>query len=106
VPQIGVDPGQIALDIGRQFEAADRAALGSRMCSEILISLPVGLLACWPKERVRKGYRGPFVSSHDGCACRKLNPDILMVQSAQHWPAENVSGPLNGARGRRVLVQR
>jgi hypothetical protein len=40
------------------------------------------------------------------CACRKSNPDILMVQSAQHWPAENVPGPLNGARGRRVLVQR
>jgi hypothetical protein len=22
----------------------------------------------------------------DSCACRKSNPDILMIQSAQHWP--------------------
>jgi hypothetical protein len=40
------------------------------------------------------------------CACRKSNPDILMMSSAQHWPANNVPGPLNGARCRCILVQR
>jgi hypothetical protein len=29
-----------------------------------------------------------------------------MMQSAQHWPAKNVPGSLNGARCRRVFVQR
>jgi hypothetical protein len=29
------------------------------------------------------------------CAWRKSNPDVLIMQSAQHWPANNVPGPLN-----------
>jgi hypothetical protein len=41
-----------------------------------------------------------------GCECRKSNPDILMMQPAQHWPIKNLSGPLNGARCRCILVQR
>lgn len=31
-------------------------------------------------------------------ACRKSNPDILVVQSTQDRTAKNVSGALNGAR--------
>jgi hypothetical protein len=42
----------------------------------------------------------------DRCACRNSNPAILMMQSAQHWPAKNVPGSFDGARYRRVLVQR
>jgi hypothetical protein len=34
------------------------------------------------------------------CACRKSNPDILVVQSTQDRTAKNVSSPLNGARCR------
>jgi hypothetical protein len=40
------------------------------------------------------------------CAYRNLDPDILMMQSAQHRPATNVTGSFDGARYRRVLVQR
>jgi hypothetical protein len=40
-----------------------------------------------------------------GCACRKSNPDILVVQSTQDRTAKNVSSALNGARCRRILVQ-
>jgi SLOG family YspA-like protein len=40
------------------------------------------------------------------CACRKSIPDILMMQSAQHWPAKNVPGSVNGAPCRRAFVQR
>jgi hypothetical protein len=36
-------------------------------------------------------------------ACRKSNSDILMMQSAQHWPAKNVPGSFDGARYRRVV---
>jgi phosphate-selective porin OprO/OprP len=40
------------------------------------------------------------------CACHKLNPDILMVQSAENGTAKNTPCPLNGARDRRILLQR
>jgi hypothetical protein len=40
------------------------------------------------------------------CACRKSNPDVLVVQSTQDRTAKNVSSTLNGARCRRILVQR
>ncbi len=40
-----------------------------------------------------------------GCAYRKSNPDILVVQPAEHWAAKNLPGPLDGARDRRILLQ-
>jgi hypothetical protein len=49
-------------------------------------------------KSAKDGIRG------DGCACRNSNRDILMMQSAQHWPAKNVPGSFDGARYRRVLV--
>jgi hypothetical protein len=41
-----------------------------------------------------------------GCAYRKSNPAILMVQSAQDRTTDNASRSFGGARYRRVLVQR
>ena len=38
------------------------------------------------------------------CACRKSNPSVLVMQPAKDRTAKNVSGPLNGARHRRVLI--
>ncbi len=43
---------------------------------------------------------------HTPCACRKSNPDILVVQSTQDRTAENASSSLNGSRRWRILVQR
>ena len=40
-----------------------------------------------------------------GCPCRKLNPHILMVQSAQDWQRQNAAHGLDGTRYRRILVQ-
>jgi hypothetical protein len=37
------------------------------------------------------------------CACRKSNPDILMMQPAQDRTAKNVTDDLNGARYRCIL---
>src|ERR1700682_4949660 len=34
------------------------------------------------------------------CACRKSNPDILMMQPAQDWATKNVPGAIDGARDR------
>jgi hypothetical protein len=39
------------------------------------------------------------------CACRKLNPHILVMQSAQDRTAEYATNGLDGARDRRILVQ-
>jgi hypothetical protein len=44
--------------------------------------------------------RGPY-----WCACRKLNPDILVMQSAQGWATKNVPGAIDGARDRRIFLQ-
>jgi hypothetical protein len=32
------------------------------------------------------------------CACRKSNPNIFVVQSAEDWAAKNTPCPLHGAR--------
>jgi hypothetical protein len=46
------------------------------------------------------------VSTEIGCACRKSNPDILVVQPAENWAAKNLPGPFDGTRERRILLQR
>jgi hypothetical protein len=40
-----------------------------------------------------------------GGACRKLNPAILVMQSAQDWATKNVPGAIDGARDRRIFLQ-
>jgi len=40
------------------------------------------------------------------CACRKSNPDILVVQPAENWAAKNLPGSFDGTRERRILLQR
>jgi hypothetical protein len=40
-----------------------------------------------------------------GCACRKLNPGILVMQSAQGWATKNVPGAIDGARDRCIFLQ-
>ncbi len=32
------------------------------------------------------------------CACRKSNPDVLVIQSAEDWAAKNTPCPLNSTR--------
>ncbi len=39
------------------------------------------------------------------CACRKLDAEILVVQSAENWTTKNVSGAIDGARDRCILLQ-
>src|ERR1700678_1222605 len=39
------------------------------------------------------------------CACRKLNPGILVMQSAQDWATNNVPGAIDGARDRCIFLQ-
>ena len=41
----------------------------------------------------------------DPCACRKLNPGILMMQSAQGWATKNVPGAIDFARDRCIFLQ-
>ena len=39
------------------------------------------------------------------CACRKLNPGILVMQPAQDWATKNVPGAIDGARDRCIFLQ-
>jgi len=41
----------------------------------------------------------------NACACRKLDPRILVMQSAKGWSTEYEANRLDGARNRCVLVQ-
>src|SRR6266516_1780455 len=40
------------------------------------------------------------------CPCRKLNPDIMMMQSAQDGSWKDAANSLDRARERRILVER
>jgi hypothetical protein len=40
-----------------------------------------------------------------GCASRKLNSGILVMQPAQDWATKNVPGAIDGARDRCILLQ-
>ena len=39
------------------------------------------------------------------CACRKLDPGILVMESAQGWATKNVPGAIDGARDRCIFLQ-
>jgi hypothetical protein len=66
--------------------------------SEAISEGNVGLMQAVERFEPEKGFRF-------ACACRKSNPDILVVQPAENWAAKNVPGPLDGARDRRILLQ-
>jgi sulfite dehydrogenase len=57
----------------------------------------------------RRGLSKPHVAGVEwgyGCPCRKLNPDIMMMQSAQDWSWKDAANSLDRARERRILVER
>jgi hypothetical protein len=41
----------------------------------------------------------------EGCACRKSNPGISVMESAQDWATKNVPGAIDGARDRCTFLQ-
>ena len=55
---------------------------------------------CGLAETLSFGIVGP----RRACACRKSNPDILMMQPAQDRKAKNITDDLNGTRYGRVLI--
>ena len=38
------------------------------------------------------------------CACRKLNPAISVMESAQYWATKNVPDAIDGARDRCIFL--
>jgi hypothetical protein len=55
--------------------------------------------------KITAGLLGAALLSECGCACRKSNPDILVVQSTQDWATKNVPGAIDGARDRSIFLQ-
>ena len=45
----------------------------------------------------------PPIAARAGCPCRKSNPDILMVQSAENWCRENAPNGLNSSLDRKIV---
>src|SRR5438270_2056447 len=75
-----------------QAETSSGAGCGSRAIGGIVIV-----------EQSRNAKRACIwlrVRFFGGCACRQLNPGILVVQSAQGWATKNVPGAIDGARHR------
>ncbi len=67
------------------------------MALGVIFSLAVGFgLMALLFYSSRKGYDGSPVLI--ACACRKSNPNIFVVQSAEDWAAKNAPCPLHGAR--------
>ena len=48
---------------------------------------------------------GPNGIAADGCRYRKLNPNILMMKTAQNWNARDVADRLSAPKERGVFVQ-
>jgi hypothetical protein len=48
---------------------------------------------------------GVWTARRKSCACRKLDPYVLVMQSTQDRTGEYATNGLDGARNRRVLVQ-
>jgi hypothetical protein len=49
---------------------------------------------------------GLAVTVSDSCACRKLNPAVLMMKSAEDRPRCDLPVPVDRPMGRRILTQR
>ena len=60
--------------------------------------------ADWPLVRLFSIGTPEAPSLVNACACRKSNPDILMMQPAQDGTAKNVTDGPNGTRYWRVLI--
>jgi hypothetical protein len=62
---------------------------------------------CIPTKaaKVPTGGVDPRKSTTATCACRKLNPGILVMQPAQDWATKNVPGAIDGAREGCILLQ-
>ena len=100
------DPGQGAVcgsragGAGGQHRMAGRGRTGARRSGGIRGA----------ERNTAGGFGGPTAISATGagrlgCACRKLNPAILVMQSAQDWATKNVPGAIDGARDRRIFLQ-
>jgi hypothetical protein len=49
-------------------------------------------------EHATAAVRDALDAIGDTCACRKSNPDVFVMQSAEDWAAKNTPCPLNSTR--------
>lgn len=66
-----------------------------------------GLLATARAQQAFQTTLGPTppMRVRSTCPCRKLNPDILVMQAAQDWYGQNAADGLYGAGYWRILIQ-
>jgi hypothetical protein len=79
-------------DAGKRFAHLETDARKKLFAEHLINFVPVmGLIRRVLDER----------PSHTACACRKSNPNILVDRAAKNGPRQ-----LDGARDRRILLQR
>ena len=59
----------------------------------------------WTHHEHEPGLASLPMVTRTACAYRKLNPGILVMQSAQDWATKNVPGAIDGARDRCIFLQ-
>ena len=83
-------------DLREIFGAAQFSTFSTASVKRVILttrrSLPV-----FPDKRT--------ISATVGCACRKLYPGILVMQSAENWATKNLPSAIDGARDRCIFLQ-
>jgi Integrase core domain len=74
------------------------AAMTAQLVTDALV------MAIWRRGKPDALLHHSDRGSQYTCACRKLNPGILVMQSAQGWATKNVPGAIDGARDRCIFL--
>jgi choline dehydrogenase len=107
-----MDPSRWFLNLGSERDWAFVAQPNSHLNGR---SIPLNMgkvlgggssinVMCWAR-----GHKNDWdffaAEARDPCPCRKLDPDVLVVQSAQEWHGQNTADGLDRAGYRRILIQ-
>jgi hypothetical protein len=71
-----------------------------RLIREMSISNPL-----WGAPRIHGELLKLGIEIGQTCACRKLNPGISVMESAQDWATKIMPGAIYGARDRCIFLQ-
>jgi hypothetical protein len=87
-PQPAVDGNTAPANAAREGLATARPVVFAASTGRFWISQERQGVIAWFEFTV---FRGDIVVGSLGCACRKSNPNILVVQPAENWAAKNLS---------------
>jgi hypothetical protein len=104
VSQVFASVGQAVAKDAPLFAIRSEPSGANAKAEEITVAAPAAGTVTTLAVSVGQAVRPPKDAAP--CPCRKSDPNILMVKSAENWRRQNASDSLNSSRNRRVLVQR